>query len=79
MPTRFYSPRRFLRIFEPGFAVRRLEGLQILLPPWNLSDWIERLDPLSRAVEAVEDVLADKPPFNSWGSLFLAEMERGTR
>ncbi len=76
VPTRFYSPRQFVRFFDDGFRLHRLEGLQILLPPWNLSDWIDRLDPLARAVEAIETRIADRRPFNSWGSIFLADLER---
>jgi len=76
VPTRFYSPHRFLQIFGGDFRARHLEGLQILLPPWNLSDWIDRLDPLARAMEAIEVRLGDRRPFNSWGSIFLADLER---
>jgi len=76
VPTRFYSPRRFVGYFNGAFEVRHLEGLQILLPPWNLSDWIDRLDPLARAVEAIETRIAARRPFNSWGSIFLADLER---
>jgi ubiquinone/menaquinone biosynthesis C-methylase UbiE len=76
VPTRFYSPRTFVRIFENAFALHRLEGLQILLPPWNLAEYVDRLEPLARAVETVERRLADKAPFNAWGSLFLAEFVR---
>lgn len=76
VPTRFYSPRAFIAKFDGAFSLCRLEGLQILLPPWNLSDYVDRLAPLARAAEAVEERLADKRPFNSWGSLFLAELER---
>jgi SAM-dependent methyltransferase len=76
VPTRFYSPRSFLAVFDGSFALRRLEGLQIMLPPWNLSDYVDRLAPLARAAEAIEERLADRRPFNSWGSLFLAELER---
>ena len=76
VPTRFYSPRRFVGFFDGAFRVRHLEGLQILLPPWNLSDWIERLDPLARAAEAIETRIATRRPFNSWGSIFLADLER---
>lgn len=76
VPTRFYSPRSFLAKFDGAFALRRLEGLQIFLPPWNLSDYLDRLAPLARAAEAIEERLADRRPFNSWGSLFLAELER---
>ncbi len=76
VPTRFYSPHAFVRLLGDGFALRRLEGIEILLPPWNLSDLVDRLEPLARAVEAVESRLADKAPFNSWGSIFLAEVER---
>lgn len=76
VPTRFYSPRSFLAKFDGAFALRRLEGLQIFLPPWNLSDYVDRFAPLARAVEAVEERVSDKRPFRSWGSLFLVELER---
>ncbi|SRR6266487_288795 len=76
IPTRFYSPRAFLRFFNGGFALRRLEGLQILLPPWNLAVEYDRVGPISRIAGLLEDRLADKAPFNEWGYLFLAELER---
>lgn len=76
VPTQFYSPAQFLEYFKDGFVLRRLEGLQIFLPPWNLSDYVEHLEPLARFVEAFEARLADKPPFNSWGSLSLLELAR---
>jgi ubiquinone/menaquinone biosynthesis C-methylase UbiE len=76
VPTRFYSPRSFLATFDGAFELRRLEGLQIFLPPWNLSDYVDRLAPLARAAEAIEERLGHRRPFNSWGSLFLAELER---
>ena len=76
VPMRSYSPEGFVRVFKGGFALRRLEGLQVLLPPWNLSDWIDRVAPLARAMEAVEDLLARRRPFNAWGSIFLADLER---
>lgn len=76
VPTHFYSPSQFLRYFRDDFVLRRLEGLQILLPPWNLADHLERLEPLARFLEALETRLADKPPFNSWGGLSLMELVR---
>ena len=75
VPTRFYSPRAFTRIFQPEFALRRLEGLQIVLPPWNLVNLVTRLAPVMRGFEAIEDRISNRPPFNSWGSIFLAEFE----
>ena len=76
VPTRFYSPRAFLSVFHPHFALRHLKGLEIFLPPWNLSDYVDRLAPVARAVEALEDRIADRRPFNAWGSLFLMDLER---
>jgi len=76
VPTRFYSPARFLLSFTPLFRLRRLLGLQILLPPWNLAGYLERVGPITRFVEALEDRIADKPPFREWGSVFLMELER---
>lgn len=76
VPMRSYSPDAFVKALGQGFALRRLEGLQVLLPPWNLSDWIERVAPLARAVESLEDRVAARRPFRAWGSIFLAELER---
>ncbi len=76
VPARFYSPRAFIRYFDGEFVLRHLTGLQILLPPWNLADEYDRLAPVARIAESVEDRIADKPPVNAWGNLFLAEMER---
>lgn len=77
VPTRFYTPRRFAQAFAPQFALRGLRGLEILLPPWNLSEYVDRLGPIARAVEAVEDRLGSRRPWNAWGSIFLADLERG--
>ena len=77
--TRFYSPRQFVHFFDGAFRLRRLEGLQILLPPWNLSDWLDRFGTLANAVEAIENRIGGRRPFNSWGSIFLADLERRAR
>ncbi len=76
VPTTFYSPRAFERVFERHFVRKRLEGLQILLPPWNLADELEKIGGIGLAVERIEDTIAVKPPFNEWGSLFIMELER---
>lgn len=76
IPARFYSPGEFARIFQPYFRLLRLAGLGILLPPWNLSDYVERLDAIARAATFLEDRLAGHWPFNHWGSVYIAEFER---
>ncbi len=76
VPTRFYSPRAFARVFAPSFVVRHLRGLEILLPPWNLSEYVDRLEPLARVAETLEDWVGSRPPFNAWGCIFLADLER---
>lgn len=75
IPTRFYSPRAFFQPFAGKFVLKRLEGIQIFLPPWNLSDYVDLLWPVMRALERFENLVSTKPPFNAWGSLFLMEME----
>ncbi len=76
VPVRSYSPGAFLRHFSRDFELRHLEGLQILLPPWNLSHYLERLEPLARILVALEDRLSKLAPFNRWGNVFLMDLVR---
>ena len=76
VPTRFYSPRAFFRFFRDAFTLRRLEGAQIVLPPWNLSDEVDRFEAITGPIAAIEDRFAATPPFNQWGSVFMMELER---
>lgn len=77
IPTRFYAPRGFSQMFRIGFVVRAMRGMQIVLPPWNLADYMDRLNGVSKALELVEDRIGGLPPFRTWGSLCLIDFERG--
>ncbi|MGQ0797648.1 MAG: class I SAM-dependent methyltransferase [Methanobacteriota archaeon] len=76
IPARFYSPKSFLRYLDGAFDVRRLRGFGIVTPPWNLSDYLDRLEPFTRAAVAMDTWLSDKPMFREWGNVFQLELER---
>lgn len=67
IPARFYTPRDIVRLFGDGFAVESIQGLQIFLPPANLSDYYVVTKPLFAALEFLEDRLSRVRPVNSWG------------
>lgn len=76
VPSRFYSRRDFLRWFSDGFRLRRAFGYCIVAPPWNLSDHMDRIEPVARAAEALDDFLSTKAPFREWGNILVLELER---
>lgn len=76
VPSRFYSPKAFVRMFEGRFRLRSLVGLGIVTPPWNLSDDFDRLGPLARPIVTLDTWLSAKPAIREWGSVFLVDLER---
>lgn len=67
VPTRFYTPRRMARIFGEGFSLESVRGMQILLPPSNLTDEYAMTRFVFAPLERIEDRLASTRPLRSWG------------
>lgn len=67
VPTRFYTARGMERVFGDGFALESVRGMQILLPPSNLTDEYAKTRFVFAPLERIEDRLAGTPPFRSWG------------
>lgn len=79
VPGRFYSPRELVRIFQGGFFVERIQGLQILLPPSNLAEYYAALRPVFAPFERLEDALSTRWPVNSWGHHSILTLRRRPR
>jgi len=76
IPTRFYTPREILALFGDGFEVRTVQGLQVFLPPANLTDVYSVLRPLFVPLEIVEGRLSTHKPVNSWGHHTILTLRR---
>ena len=76
VPARFYSPGEVAALFRPDFSLEALQGLQILLPPANLSEYYIALGPIFAAVEVVERHIARHPPMNGWGHHSILTLRR---
>jgi ubiquinone/menaquinone biosynthesis C-methylase UbiE len=71
IPSCYYSPSRFAKIFRPHFQVRKMIGLPAFLPPASLSDYYLRTGRPRLILEKLESVLGDRFPFNRLGDQTL--------
>ena len=67
VPTRFYSARDLIALFDGGFSVEAIQGLQIILPPSNLTDLFARLRPVFMPLELLENRVSTLWPMSEWG------------
>jgi len=67
IPTRFYSAGDLISLFDGGFSVVAIQGLQILLPPSNLTDIFALLRPVLNPLERLEDRISSRWPVREWG------------
>lgn len=67
VPARFYTPWEVRTLFHEHFLLETMYGLQVLLPPSNLTDVYAAIKPLFRPFEFLEARLASRSPFNAWG------------
>jgi ubiquinone/menaquinone biosynthesis C-methylase UbiE len=78
IPSTYYSPSEFIRLFSPHFEIRMLIGLPAILPPAYLSDRYVRVRKVVGFVERIENVLSSWFPLNRFGdqSLFIFQKRR---
>lgn len=74
---RYYTPRRFARIFEgAGFACRQVRSLGLLAPPPYLDAFARRHPDLVARLMAIDDELGTWPGLRQWGDHFLIVLTR---
>lgn len=76
VPVWSFTPGEVRRLFASEFELERQVGLQILLPPWNLAHYADRLSETYRAIEMIEERLKDRRPFHGWGNHVLQVFRR---
>ena len=79
VPSTYYSPAAFVKLFSPLYDVRRMVGLPAVLPPAYLSDYYLKLGGTRRVVERIEAALGDRFPMNRFGdqTLFVFRKKGG--
>jgi SAM-dependent methyltransferase len=74
VPTYYYSPRQVRAAFGPDFKPLRLEGLSVFTPPADRKEFPNRYPRLYRLLVALDDLLAGRFPFHSWGDFFILSL-----
>lgn len=76
IPSYYYPPGKFTRVFEPYFEVRKIVGLPAFLPPAYLSDYFVQTGRARSFVEGLEYILGSHFPFNRLGDQTLFVFRR---
>ncbi len=76
VPVRYYTPQAFARAFAPHFALRRVFGWPVFLPPPSLDPIVGRLPTLRTWLESAERRWQGRRPFCALGDHFLIVLER---
>jgi len=76
IPSYYYSPGRFAKMFEPYFSVKKMIGLPVLLPPAYLSNFYVRMRKVLARLERAEIALSGLYPLNRLGDQTLIIFRR---
>jgi hypothetical protein len=74
-----YSVPEFCRIFSHHFRVVAVEGAPVLLPPSDLTRYVEMIARRFRTLDAVDAAIGRRFPFSWLGDHFLVGMEPSIR
>lgn len=76
VPARFFTSNEVVRVFGRGFTVRSVQGLQVFLPPSNLTDQFAAAGPIFAPLEFLEEKLSRRRPTNAWGHHTILTFQR---
>ena len=76
IPSLYYRPGPFAKLFRPHFRVRRMVGLPAILPPAYLSDRYFRARRILSFAERLETVVAHRFPLNRMGDQTLLVFQK---
>jgi SAM-dependent methyltransferase len=68
--------KHIINLFAPEFAIRRITGIGITVPPSYLNHWASRVPSLSRALGMVDGIIGRWPLVRHMGSCILLQFER---
>lgn len=75
---RYFSPARFARAFIPWFEPIEIVGLNVFTPPPTSQRAYSGLGRLNTMLEALDDTVAPRFPFNRMGDHFVIVLKRTT-
>ena len=73
--TWYFTPQDIRQALGSRFRPLRLEGLSVLTPTADNKTFARHHPHLFRVLAALDDRLAQRPPFNAWGDFFILTME----
>jgi deazaflavin-dependent oxidoreductase (nitroreductase family) len=76
IPSFYYPPDKFARIFRPFFEVKKIIGLPAFMPPAYLNDYYFQTGVVRPFVEKMETVLGGIFPFNRLGDQTMFVFQR---
>ncbi len=74
----YYDPSFVIRALGPGYRVLSLKGLSVVVPPPFIEGFAESRPRLLSRLEAWEDRLCSRPPFNRWGDHYAITLEKAS-
>lgn len=78
VPSIYYPPRGFARVFERRFKVEEMVALPGLLPPAYLNEYYLRLRRLTDAIERLDRLLSGHVPLKWYGDQTLFVFRKST-
>jgi SAM-dependent methyltransferase len=71
IPSYYFSPSSFVKVFKPFFTIKKIVGLPALLPPAYLNDYYLRTGLAKKLLEKLEHGLGSHFPLNRFGDQTL--------
>jgi ubiquinone/menaquinone biosynthesis C-methylase UbiE len=72
--TYYYTPGQVIRAFGSAFQPVSLQGLSVFTPAADQKAFPHHHPRLYRLLRALDERLADRPPFREWGDFFILTM-----
>ena len=77
--VRYFSHRKIVDSFAPGFTLRKFKGVGIAVPPSNMEHWAGKYPGVIRGLSNVDRMISEIPGLRSLGGAVLFEFERNAR
>jgi ubiquinone/menaquinone biosynthesis C-methylase UbiE len=74
--TWYHPPGRVRQAFGRGYRLLRLRGLSVFTPPADHKEFALRHARLYAGLQALDERLADHPPFNRWGDFYILTLKK---
>jgi ubiquinone/menaquinone biosynthesis C-methylase UbiE len=72
----YYSRRKIVESFSPGFKLRKWKGIGIAVPPSYMEHWALRFPAITTSLNRVDRLIGNAPVLRNFGGCILFEFER---